>query len=136
MSKAKVLKGPSAWFVEPATDRLDLGDGYWVEVKRELTVREAADVQASLIKSVRADGRVEPDFGEVWKANIVAYLVDWNLDRHGKPVPFTPAAVDNLSKAAWGRIEQAVQAHLDAQEAARAGKSIGSTSTSASPSAE
>jgi hypothetical protein len=117
------------WFVQPATVDLDLGDGYTVTVKRELTVGESMAVQQSLVKSVRANGTVEPDLAAIWKANTTAYIVDWNLtDEQGRRVPFTAAAVDNLAKPAWDRIEAAVKAHIEAQEVARGENPTGTTS--------
>lgn len=125
------------WFVQPATVDLDLGDGYTVTVKRELTVGESMAVQQSLVKSVRANGTVEPDLAAIWKANTVAYIVDWNLtDDHGKLVPFSVAAVDSLAKPAWDRIEAAVKAHIEAQEASRGENPIATTSAPGSASAE
>jgi hypothetical protein len=117
------------WFVQPATVDLDLGDGYTVTVKRELTVGESMAVQQSLVKSVRANGTVEPDLAAIWKANTTAYIVDWNLtDEQGRRVPFTAAAVDNLAKPAWDRIEAAVKAHIEAQEVARGENPTGTIS--------
>lgn len=125
------------WFVQPATVDLDLGDGYTVTVKRELTVGESMAVQQSLVKSVRANGTVEPDLAAIWKANTVAYIVDWNLtDDHGKLVPFSVAAVDSLAKPAWDRIEAAVKAHIEAQEASRGENPTATTSAPGSASAE
>lgn len=135
MSSSK-QKAAVAWFVEPSTVTLDLGDGFWVEVKKELTVRESAEVQASLVKTVQASGKVEPDFQQLWKANTCAYIVDWNLEQKGKKVAFSTSAVDNMSRAGWDRVQAAVQAHIEAMEAAREGKAGGSTSKPASPSAE
>ena len=125
------------WFVQPATVDLDLGDGYTVTVKRELTVGESMAVQQSLVKSVRANGTVEPDLAAIWKANTVAYIVDWNLtDDHGKLVPFSVAAVDSLAKPAWDRIEAAVKAHIEAPEVARGENPTASMSAPGSASAE
>lgn len=134
MSETK-KKANVVWFVTPETTRLDLGDGFWVEVKQQLTVKESAQVQASLIKSVESSGRVEPNFQELWKARIAAYIVDWNLSHNGKAVPFTSAAVDNMSKPAWDRLEAVIQQHIEAMEGLQEGKPTGSTSKPASPSA-
>ena len=129
-------KAPFQWFVVPSTTRLELGEGCWVEVKEQLTVKESAEVQASLIKTVEASGRVEPNFAEIWKARICAYIVDWNLAHNGKRIPFSRAAVDNMSKPAWDHLEQVVQAHIEAMETKHAGKPTGSMSTPGSASAE
>lgn len=132
---AKKTAAAAEWFVEPEVVQLELGNGLWLKVKRELTVGESMQVQQALIKSVRADGRVEPDLSQIWKANICAYIVDWNLERQGQRVPYSLDAVDSLSKAAWDQVSKTVTAHIDAMESAR-GKLIGSTSNSGSPSAD
>jgi hypothetical protein len=134
MSKRKP-QSINSWFVEPAVVRVALAEGEWLDLKRELTVGESMAVQQRLIKTVRTDGRVEPDLKEVWKANICAYIVGWSLTRNGSPVPFSFDAVDNLSKSAWERISQVVTAHIDAGDAAM-GKTTGSTSSTDSVSAE
>lgn len=132
---AKGKAAAASWFVDPEIVQLDLGEGLWLKVKRELTVGESMAVQQALIKSVRADGRVEPDLAQIWKANICAYIVDWNLTRHGQRVPYSLDAVDSLSKPAWDKVSGVVTAHIDAMETAR-GKLIGSTSNLDSPSAD
>jgi hypothetical protein len=134
MSKRKP-QSINSWFVEPAVVRVALAEGEWLDLKRELTVGESMAVQQRLIKTVRTDGRVEPDLKEVWKANICAYIVGWSLTRNGSPVPFSFDAVDNLSKSAWERISQVVTAHIEAGDAAM-GKPSGSTSSTDSVSAE
>lgn len=124
------------WFVEPSVVRVSLDDsGAWLDLKRELTVGESMAVQQRLIKTVRSDGRVEPDLKEIWKANICAYIVGWSLTRNNQPVPFSFDAVDNLTKSAWERISQVVTEHIDSNERA-VGKPIGSTSSKDSVSAE
>ena len=135
VKQRKTIDSSGDWFVEPSIVRLDIGDGQWIDVKRELTVGESMAVQQRLIKTVRADGRIEPDLKEVWKANICAYIVGWSLMRNGSPVKFTFDAVDNLSKSAWERISAAVSAHIETGEQAL-GKPGGSMSSTASPSAE
>jgi hypothetical protein len=135
MIKQRKVGKSEEWFVEPSVVRLDIGDGHWLDVKRELTVGESMAVQQRLIKTVRADGRIEPDLKEVWKANICAYIVHWSLMRNGSPVKFTFDAVDNLSKSSWERISAAVLEHIEAGEAAM-GKLGGSMSSTDLPSAE
>ncbi len=135
MKSNKAVQVVDQWFVEPSIVRLDLGDAQWIDVKRELTVGESMAVQQRLIKSVRADGRIEPDLKEVWKANICAYIVNWSLTRQGVAVKFSFDAVDNLSKVSWERISAAVLQHIEANERER-GKPIGSMSSTDSPSAE
>jgi len=51
-------------------------------------------------------------------------------------VPFSAAAVDSLAKAAWDRIEAAVKAHIEAQEASRGEYPTASISAPGSASAD
>jgi hypothetical protein len=89
------------------------------------------------VKSVRANGTVEPDLAALWKANTIAYIVDWNLtDHHGRPVAFSASAVDSLAKPAWDRIEAAIKAHIEAQESARGENPTATTSAPGSASAD
>lgn len=107
-------------FVQPQVMRLDLSGGDWLDVRRELTVGEQRRAMAKAVKSMRADGRIEPDFQQVGKAEIAAYIVDWSfVDGNDKRVPFTDDAIDNLTAAAYDEIETAVRAHIAAVEAER-----------------
>jgi hypothetical protein len=40
MIKQRKVGKSDEWFVEPSVVRLDIGDGHWLDVKRELTVGE------------------------------------------------------------------------------------------------
>jgi hypothetical protein len=55
--------------VAPETVRLDLGDGHWVEVKKQLTYGEMSDV-AEATKGSLVTAQIHM---------LAAYIVDWSL---------------------------------------------------------
>lgn len=119
-------------FVQPEIVRLDLSEGDWLDVRRELSTGEARRAMARTIKSMRADGRIEPDLEMLGRAEIAAYLVDWSfVDANDKRVPCTDAALDNLTQDAYAEIETAVRAHMAAVEEERGKAKSGSSSKSA-----
>lgn len=117
-------------FVQPEVVRLDLSDGDWLDVRKELTTGEARKAMARTIKTMRADGRIEPDIEMVGRAEISAYIVDWSfVDGKDKRVPFSESALDNLTQADYAEIETAVRAHIAAVEEERKNSQSGSSST-------
>lgn len=120
-------------FVTPETVRLPLAgdDGDWIEVKRELTAGEAKAMRTSAFTYMAGkpegapqtqDNEGDVKIGVDWKklglANILTYVTDWNAkDAQGRPVRFCREAVEQLSEADFGRIEQALTAHKEAVEA-------------------
>lgn len=116
-------------FVRPEVVRLTLSGGDWLDVRRELTVGEQRRAMAKTVKSMRADGRIEPDLEMVGRAEIAAYIVDWSfVDERDKRVPFTDTALSNLTIETYTEIETAVQTHIKAIEAER-GKAQSGTSS-------
>jgi len=125
--KTKALR-----FVQPDVVRLDLSDGDWVDVRKELSNGEVRRAMAKTIKSLRPDGQIEPDLEMLGRAEIASYLVDWSfVDGNDKRVPFSDAALDNLTQDAYTEIEQAVRAHIARGEDERKNARGGSSSTSA-----
>jgi hypothetical protein len=119
-------------FVQPEIVRLELSEGDWLDVRRELSTGEARRAMARTIKSMRADGRIEPDLEMLGRAEIAAFIVDWSfVDANDKRVPFTDAALDNLTQDAYAEIETAVRAHMAAVEEERGKAKSGSSSKSA-----
>lgn len=130
-----------SWFVKPETVRVDLPGGQWLELKKQLTVGEERKQMAALVKEVRADGRMTPDFEMVGKAEVLAYLVDWSLTgEDGKAVRIDTdarkaAAVDLLHPDKFRVIADAVSAHVkaqgDASEQEKNDQSSGGTASAA-----
>lgn len=113
-------------FVIPSTVRIELSDGDWIEVKRELTAGELKAMRSSSFTymqgtaSDNADVANDVKLGVDWRklglAKVLAYVVDWNAkDAQGRPVPFSREAVESLSLTDFERLENAIAAHEKAQ---------------------
>jgi hypothetical protein len=96
-------------------------DGEWIEVKRELNAGDSRRVFTDLVKEMHAGEKATLDPEQVGKTKILTYVLGWSLrDRHGKGVPFTESALDNLDTDTYKEISDAVDAHDEAVEKARA----------------
>ena len=116
-------------FVQPEIVRLELSDGDWLDVRKELSTGEARRAMAKTVKSMRADGRIEPDLEMLGRAEMAAYLVDWSfVDGNDKRVPCSDAALGNLTQDAFAEIETAVRAHIASVEEERGKAKSGSSS--------
>lgn len=105
-------------FPKPLTVRLPISDGDWVEVKKRLTAGEYHGLlQRQYV--VQSDGRMQMDIRYAGLALMLAYLVDWSLTTDGKPVPFDEAALLSTDIDTFREIRKAVEAHDEADEAAR-----------------
>lgn len=111
------------WFVQPETVRLDIPENNWIDVKKELTKGERDKSNALLIKEVRGDGRMTPDFEMMSKAEVMAYLVDWSLkDSTGKAIDIESdaarlSALNSMSEEGFDAISSAVKTHVEKMEA-------------------
>lgn len=109
--------------VRPETVRIDISDGDWIEVKKRLTYGEGAKARAAVIKEVRSDGRMTPDFELVEITHVLAYLVDWSLvDLAGKRIQIDTdakrlSAINGQDPATIRELIDAVNAHVEAMEA-------------------
>ena len=102
------------WFTKPEIVRLPLSDGQWIDVKRELTAKEARHFMAAQVKEYHAGtGRPVLDPEKVGRTKISAYLLAWSL-----PVPLSEDAIDNLRPARYRELRDAIDAHEEAVEAA------------------
>lgn len=103
--------------VQPEVTRIDLGDGEWIEVRRELTAGEQRRAMARTVSSVDMLGRVTPNMEQLGKTEVIAYLLDWSLrDANDKPVEVSEAAVDGLSPESFKLIADKVEAHVKSVE--------------------
>jgi hypothetical protein len=113
-------------FTKPEPCRLPLSDGQFVDIKRRLNHGETEDMYARI-----SPYGVGVNRREVRTAKIAAYLLGWSLTRDGKPVPMTPLGGDmdeqeridtirGLDPDRAAEIHKAIEAHEDAEAAARA----------------
>lgn len=111
--------------VRPETVRVDISDGDWIELKKRLTYGESAKSRAAVVKEVRTDGRMTPDFELVEIAQVLAYLVDWSLvDEKGKRIPIDTdskrlSAIQAQDSETIRELIDAVSAHVEAMDAER-----------------
>jgi len=109
-------------FVKPQTVRLDLSDGDWIEVKKELNAGEHRRVFGRLVKDMRAGERAQLDPEQVGLTKVVEYLVAWSLENNGKPVEITEGAINSLDAQTFDEIVKAIDEHetrVDAEIEAR-----------------
>lgn len=119
-------------FVKPKTVRLELSDGDWIEIKDELNVGEFRDAAgAGLSRAVASEtkeGDLEyiTEFGEFAIKRAAIYLVDWSfVDADGDEVELTFDAVRQLDNETFEEIEEAIDKHVEAKQAAKKSKAEG-----------
>lgn len=118
MSKA-TKKVQQVWFVDPEVSRVDVAEGFWIECKKKLTVKESRRAMASAV-DVDMAGKITPRLDKLGLTEVAAYVVDWNLtDTNGKAVPYSAEALENLSLEGFTLIEEAVKAHVEASAVAK-----------------
>jgi hypothetical protein len=103
-------------FVDPVVVRVDLTDGDWIDVKRDLTTGEQRAMFAQMRSRDRPGAIATIDPSLVTTARLMAYVVGWSFrDRDDRPVPVSVGALDSLDTRTFGELRDA----LDAHEAAR-----------------
>lgn len=127
------------WFEDSVeTTKLDLGNGFWIEVKNLLTIEDHLYIQSAGLVALRKqtdvadsdqmDIRIDGVRQKIARMN--KYIVRWNATRKNpktqreEPVAISEAAFRSLSEAAFYAIEKALDEHIKVQEA---GKVDGST---------
>jgi hypothetical protein len=134
-------------FVAPVTETIQLKDGHWIEIKKDLTAGEERALRSSGFR--RVSQRKEDETNEVdvdWTAmafaRVEAYLVDWSArDDKGKSVAVSKAAIRALDEDSFNEIDEAIKAYVEARDAAKkaaakpttSGSSIASADSSAIP---
>ena len=115
---------PKLRFITPATARLDLSDGDWVEIKEQINYGEAQRLSGAMLRTVKTaagDNEVGVDFARYAVLKLQTWLVDWSFrDEADKPVPLSPAAIENLDPEAAEAINDAIDTHLAERNAGKA----------------
>lgn len=127
---------PRNRFVQPAVVRLDLSDGDWVEVKEQITYGEAQRLTGSMLRTrvSRDDGanEVGVDYARFSVLKLQTWLTDWSFrDEQDKPVPLSPAAIENLDPATAEEIDAAINVHLAKRQEGKAPPSANGSARSA-----
>jgi hypothetical protein len=120
-------------FVQPDVVRLEISDGDWIEIKRELTVGEQKGMAAKAVKRMSLDvgetTQYDWDPVSVPFAAVEAYLVGWSFseqvyDKDGKPemengkpvtkpIELSPEAIRSLDGATFDEIQGAINNHVE-----------------------
>ena len=127
-------------FVKPAVVRLEISDGDWIDVKRELNVKERKRVQSAGMTHMQSENpdseeakvEVRVNWIDMIFAKVREYLVDWSftepkLDDKGNevlvdgvpelvPVEFSEAALSNLDDETFEEIKEALEKHEERLE--------------------
>lgn len=123
-------------FVTPDTRRLELTDGDYLIVKRQLTHGEELDAFARQT-IVGTEGTVRINPLRVGDTKVLAYLLDWSLREYaikGQPVEVVESALRALAPEDYAEIKAAIDAHEEAMRAAReAEKKTGTGGTRSAP---
>jgi len=116
-------------FVEPTTVRLQLSEDRWVEAKERLNFGELQALNAAGLTRASAgtsngnavtadDFGLELDMARWMVERIAVWLVDWSFhDKNDKPVKLSRDAIRSLDPAVAQEIQDALDAHVAAQEA-------------------
>lgn len=107
------------WFVEPETVRYDLGDGDWIEFKKDITYGEQQKLKKAALSLSREDteGVLDINWDMVDIVDLVMWTVDWSLcDGDGNPMPITTETVSALSRDGAQRLQDELRKHKEAQE--------------------
>ena len=122
---------PRCRIVQPDTVHLALTEDDWIDVKAQLNYGDAVQSRALLVKEIRLDGRVTPDFQLVEIAQLLAYLVDWSfVDAKGKKIPIETveqkrSALFALDEATVKELMAVVGTHAEQVEADRVARKNG-----------
>ena len=112
--------GKRCRFVQPDVVRLQLSDGDWIDVKKELNAGENRRVFTRLVKKMHFNEKAEVDPDQVGLSKVIEFIVGWSLlDTAGKPVPVSEAAINNLDGETYAEIVKAIDAHEAASDKAR-----------------
>ena len=109
-------------FIQPETTKITLnGSDEWIEVKKELNVREQIELDTAGF-SRKAGGEVAIDFPANVMARVLTYLVDWSEKRDISDESRKRYAIENLEPEDFNRIDQAIRAHIEAMSQEKNGR--------------
>lgn len=104
-------------FVKPKTVRIDLSDGDWIEIKRELNAGEHREIFGRMVKEMRAGERATIDPELVGLTKLVGYIVAWSFEDNGKPVEVSADAIKSLDVETFAELSAAIDKHDEAMDA-------------------
>jgi hypothetical protein len=117
-------------FVQPETVRVDLSDGDYLIIKKELNAGEQRSVFNGFVKDAQSGKAWTLDPEKVGLTKMIAYLVDWSfVDKEGKPVEISEAALKSLDVESFREVKDVIDAHDDQAEKAREARKNGMAGT-------
>ena len=115
----------------PDTDRLEISEGDYLIVKRDLTAGEFREMirrstRPMVVTAAGAAPAMELDPTAAGVAVVIAYLIDWSFaDVDGRklaiadqPANVVRAALDSIDASAYLEVQRAIQEHQRARAAA------------------
>jgi hypothetical protein len=115
--------------VKPDSVRLALDAEDWIEIKRELSVRDRTRAYANAFRGYTKEGRQDVDLELATYGRPLAYLVAWSL-----PVAISADSIGALDPDALKAINDALDRHEEALEQEKKARSGGTSSGASSPS--
>ena len=103
------------WFVEPDADKVELTEGEWVRVKRELNYGEFRKFkkEAGISLTHVATQFTLDKLWEIGSVLVLAYAVDWSVkDKGGVKKEITPEVVEAMRAEAVFEIAVAIAGHI------------------------
>ena len=114
--------------VRPESVRLELSDGDWIDVKKQLNAGEQRRIFARMVKTMNVGEKPSLDANHVGRSRVLEYLLGWSLvGLDDQPLPYRAegaeaergTAIDNLDFETYAEIVKAIDAHEEANEQAR-----------------
>jgi hypothetical protein len=112
-------------FVKPKEIKLEISDGDWITIKKELTVGERKRMFAAGLKQMEAGaGDEDPKFNidpvEMSFSKVKEYLIGWSFEEDEKgdviPVELSDDAIRNMDQETFEEIEEAIDKHTEKLE--------------------
>lgn len=121
--------------VKPATVRLSLSQGDWVDVKQELTSGEHRQMFLAQLNSTELGSKPTLDLKNVGVSRVLGYVVAWSyVGFDDKPLQITSEVLDKFDGETFQEVLAAVDAHheawekaVDARKNAQTGATVSST---------
>jgi len=99
-------------FVTPATVKLELSEGDWIEIKAELTYGEQLHLQ-DMSSHMDADDKYHLDVSDFYINRITAWVVEWSFEDEDGRVNVTTDSVKALRGEIAGEINEALTKYIN-----------------------
>jgi hypothetical protein len=107
---------------------LPISQGDFIDVKERLNTGEYHELMARMSPVMTPGERSQLDTRAVMTSKVLEYLIGWSFVDDGTPVPYSPemrevdrlAIINSLDDESFNEIRDAIEAHEEAQDKARA----------------